>query len=111
VNAKLAWGGVVTGLILIAAWYAITRTTLILAYRAGTLSQVQGLCDSNLGRLSRAMSSQSAFTCGHIDSLSTWCNAAGFAGLLLILACAGWLIYQSQRTITPEASGARRHPL
>jgi hypothetical protein len=105
------WAGIIIGGALITLWYIANRTTLVLAYKAGTLSQVQGICDSNLGRLGRAFSAQGAAECSHIDSLSTWWNAAGFAGLLLILACAGWLIYQAQRTVTPEASGARRHPL
>ena len=95
------WTGIAIGLALIAVWYAVTRTSLILAYRGGTLSQVQGICDSSIGRFSRALSAQGAANCNHIDSLSTWWNAAGFAGLFLAIACAGWLIYQSQRTQKP----------
>lgn len=105
------WAGIIIGGALIALWYIATRTTLVLAYKAGTLSQVQGLCDSNIGRLSRALSAQGAADCNHIDGLSTWWNAAAFAGLLLIVGCAGWLIYQHQRT-TPgtPASGGRQRP-
>jgi hypothetical protein len=95
------WAGITAGLILIAVWFAVTRTTLVLAYRGGTLSQVQGICDSSLGRFGRAMSAQGAAGCNHIDGLATWWNAAGVAGLLLIVASAAVLIYQSQRTREP----------
>jgi hypothetical protein len=92
------WAGIIIGGGLIALWYIATRTTLVLAYRAGTLSQVQGLCNSNIGMVSRAMSAQGDAACNHIGTVATWWNAAGFAGLLLVLGCAGWLVYQSQRT-------------
>ena len=93
---KLAWDGVIGGLFLIGAWFAATRTTFWYAYRGGSLSQVQGLCDSGLGRLSRALSAQGAAECSHIDSVSANWNITGFAGLLLAVASAAWLVYQAQ---------------
>jgi hypothetical protein len=97
------WAGIVIGGGLIALWYIVTRTTLALAYRGGTLSQVQGMCNSNLGMVSRAMSARGDAACNHISALSTWWNLAGFTGLALILGCGAWLIYRSQHKPPADA--------
>jgi hypothetical protein len=94
------WAGIIIGGGLIAIWYIATRTTLVLAYKAGTLAQVQGLCDSNLGRLSRAMNAQGDAACTHIDGLSMWWNLAGFAGLALVVGCGIWAAYLAQHKPT-----------
>lgn len=85
-------GWLTVGLVLIAAWYLATRTTLLFAYRAGTLAQVQSLCDSGLGRIARGMSAQGAARCGHVDSLAMWLNLAGIAGVLLVVGVAGYAV-------------------
>lgn len=110
-RASWPWAGIAAGLALIAAWYAATRTTLLIAYgspAAGTrtLAQVQGICDSSFGTFARTMSAQGAAGCGHIDSLSTSWNAAGFAGLLLAAAAGIVLIYRAQRPRGDTASRA-----
>ena len=97
-DPQAPWKGIVIGGGLVVAWYIATRTTIVLAYKAGTLSQVQGICDSSTGRLARALSAQGAADCSHIDSISMWWNLAGFAGLALVIGCGAWLIYRSQRT-------------
>lgn len=85
------------GLVLIAGWFAATHTTLIYAWKGGSLSQVQSICDSGLGRLSRGLSASGAAECSRIDSLSMWWNVAGFAGLLAAVVAGFLLIYRAQQ--------------
>jgi hypothetical protein len=96
ITERHLWTGLATGIAAIAAWFVATRTTLLLAYKGGTLSQVQGICDSGLGRLGRAMYTQAATNCNSVDSYSMWLNLLGFAGLLLAVASVAVLFYRSQ---------------
>jgi hypothetical protein len=100
ITDRQLWGGVTTGLAAIAGWFAATHTTLLLAYRGGTLSQVQGICDSGIGQLGRAMSTQAAASCSQVDTYSMWLNLAGFAGLMLAIASAALLAYRAQHRPT-----------
>lgn len=84
------------GLVAVAGWFAAVHTTLIYAWKGGSLSQVQGICDSSLGRFSQALSSNGAAECAHIDSLAMWWNLAGFAGLLAAGVAGFLLIYRAQ---------------
>lgn len=88
-----SWTGAVLGIALIAGWFAATRTTMWNAYGnqdtgIRTLSQAQGICDSDIGQLSRTMSVQGAANCAAIDHTAMLWNAAGFTGLLLLVICA-----------------------
>jgi hypothetical protein len=96
ITDRQLWGAVATGLAAIVGWFAATHTTLLLAYRGGSLSQVQGICDSGLGQLGRAMSAQAEASCSQVDTYSMWLNVAGFAGLMLAIASAALLAYRSQ---------------
>ncbi len=96
--------GAVLGLVLIGAWFVYTRTTFALSYGTQgtglrTMAEVQGLCDSSAGQLARTLSAQGSAACGSVDHAATLWNAAGFAGLLLAVACAAVLLYRGvQRT-------------
>jgi hypothetical protein len=107
VTDRQLWGGVATGLAVIAGWFTATHTTLLLAYRGGSLSQVQGICDSGLGQLGRAMSAQTAARCSQVDSYSMWLNVAGFAGLMLAIASAALLAYRAQHQSPSGAADVR----
>ncbi len=94
------WLGVAAGLGLIAAWFAATRTTLLLAYGTPatgihTLAQAQGLCDSSIGQYARTLSAQGAANCSGVDAVSMHWNIAGFAGLLLAISCGVLLAYRA----------------
>jgi hypothetical protein len=91
------WAGLIAGAALIIAWYLATRTTLIIAYGAGSMSQAQSLCGSGFGYLARGMSPKTDLACSHITSDMNWWNLAGFAGLALLAGCAAWLIWQRSR--------------
>lgn len=85
-------GWLTVGLALIGGWFVATRTTLLFAYRAGTLAQVQSLCDSTLGRVARDMTTTAASNCAHADSLAMWLNLAGITGVLLVIGVAGYAL-------------------
>lgn len=97
------------GIALIVAWYAATRTTLWNAYGnqdtgIRTLSQAQGVCNSDIGQISQTMSAQGAANCAGINHTAMLWNAAGFAGLVLLLIFAALIAYRATRPAT--ASGA-----
>lgn len=99
------WTGVILGVVLIAAWFAATRTTMWNAYGsqdAGvrTLSQAQGICNSDIGQLSQTMSAQGAANCAGINHTAMLWNAAGFAGVLLLVICAALIAYRATRPAT-----------
>jgi hypothetical protein len=84
------WYGIAAGLLMIMGWYAVTRTTLLFAYGNGgtlTLHQVQGICDSAIGQVGRALSGPAAVNCGSVDSYGKWLNITGVAGLFLTVTC------------------------
>ena len=94
--------GAAAGIALIFAWFAATRTTLLLAYRGGTLSQVHAICDSSVGQLGRLMSARAATECSNIDNALTWWNVAGIAGVLLAAGCGALLAYRAAHRPEPH---------
>jgi hypothetical protein len=91
------WYGIAAGLLMIMGWYAATRTTLLLAYGNGgtlTLHQAQGICDSAIGQIGRALSAQAAVNCGSVDSYAKWLNITGVAGLFLTVTCGATFGYR-----------------
>jgi hypothetical protein len=97
VTDRQLWYGIAAGLLVITGWYAATRTTLLLAYgNGGTLNlrQVQGICDSAIGQIGRALSGQAAVNCGSVDSYAKWLNVTGVAGLFLTVTCGAFLRYR-----------------
>jgi hypothetical protein len=96
VTDRQLWYGIAAGLLVIMGWYAATRTTLLLAYGNGTLTlhQVQGICDSAIGQIGRALSGQAAVNCGSVDSYAKWLNITGVAGLFLTVTCGALLRYR-----------------
>ncbi len=91
------WYGIAAGLLVIMGWYAATRTTLLLAYGNGgslTLHQVQGICDSAIGQIGRALPVQAAANCGSAGNYATWLNITGAAGLFLAVTCGALLAYR-----------------
>jgi hypothetical protein len=88
--------GAAAGIALIAAWFAALHTTLILAYRGGTLAQVHAMCGSSIGQFGRLLNATAAAECNSIDNTVTWWNVAGAAGLLLAVTCGAMLLYLAQ---------------
>lgn len=88
------------GLLLIVVWFAISKTTFLLAYGPHgtmTLSQAQGLCDSALGQVSRTMSARAAANCASVDASAMRFNIGGFAGLLAAVCAAAALAWRVTR--------------
>jgi hypothetical protein len=97
VTDRQLWYGIAAGLLMIMGWYAATRTTLLLAYGNGgtlTLHQVQGICDSSIGQIGRALPVQAAVNCGSVDGYAKWLNVTGAAGLFLTVTCGALLRYR-----------------
>ncbi|HEV8275798.1 MAG TPA: hypothetical protein VGQ26_08895 [Streptosporangiaceae bacterium] len=97
VTDRQLWYGIAAGLLVIMGWYAATRTTLLLAYGNGgtlTLHQVQGICDSAIGQIGRALPVPAAVNCGSVDGYAKWLNVTGVAGLFLTVTCGAFLRYR-----------------
>ena len=88
--------GAAAGVALIFAWFAATRTTLILAYKGGTLAQVHAICGSSIGQFGRLLNHAAAAECNSIDNTLTWWNLAGAAGALLAFGCGALLTWRAQ---------------
>lgn len=97
ITDRQLWYGIAAGLLMIMGWYAATRTTLLLAYGNGgnlTLHEVQGICDSAIGQIGRALSVQAAANCGSAGNYTSWLNITGAAGLFLTVTCGALLAYR-----------------
>jgi hypothetical protein len=99
--------GLITGIAGIVIWFVATRTTLLLAYRGGSLSQVQAICSSGIGQLGRIMSTQANAECASIDRYAMWLNVLGFAALLLVIGSAGVLIYRAMQRPSAASTSLR----
>jgi hypothetical protein len=105
--------GATAGVALIAAWFAAMHTTLILAYKGGTLAQVHAMCGSSIGQFGRLLNTIAAAECNSIDNTVTWWNVAGAAGLLLAVTCGATLLYRAQHKPPANAesiSAGRQNP-
>lgn len=71
-----------------------------------SLSQAQGVCNSDIGQLSQTMSAQGAANCAGINHAAMLWNAAGFAGLLLAIVSVVVLIYRAQRRPSAASTSA-----
>jgi hypothetical protein len=97
VTGRQLWYGIAAGLLMIMGWYAATRTTLLRACGNGgtlTLHQVQGICDSTIGQIGRALPVQALVDRGSVDGYDKWLNATGVAGLFLTVTCGAFLRYR-----------------
>jgi hypothetical protein len=85
----------VAGVITAIAGYALGQTTLLVAYTGGrTVSQVNGLCTSAIGRLGQAMSSRTAGNCGQVAMYEQAHGWLIIAGVLAIAGGITWSIRQ-----------------
>jgi hypothetical protein len=55
---------------------------------------VQGICDSAIWQIGRALSVQAAVNCGSVDGYAMWLNVTGVAGFFLTVICGALLGYR-----------------
>jgi len=88
---------IATGVLLAAAGYALGQTTLLVAYKGGTVSQVNGICTSALGQFAQVLRPAAAGGCGQIamyEQLHGWLIVAG---VLTMAGGVAWEIRNRQK--------------
>lgn len=82
------------GAILAAAGWALGHTTLLVAWKAGNASQVNGLCASGIGQLGQAVNAGLRNSCGQV---ALYEQASGWLIILGVITVAGgiaWAAWQ-----------------
>jgi hypothetical protein len=88
---------IAAGVIITAAGWALGHTTLLVAWKGGTASQVNGICTSGIGQLGQVVNAGLRGSCGQV---ALYEQASGWLIVLGVLVTAGgvaWAIWQQQR--------------